>query len=101
MELILKDGKRISAQDNISAIEAVKLISEGLARNTLVIKVNDKFVSFDEKLSGECKLEAFTFADEIGRDAYRHTCSHVLAQAVRTVFPTALFAIGPAISNGF
>ena len=101
MELILKDGSKISAQDNISAIEAVKLISEGLARNTLVIKVNDKFVPFDEKLSGECKIEAFTFADEIGREAYRHTCSHVLAQAVRTVFPTALFAIGPAIANGF
>lgn len=101
MELILKDGTKLAALDGITAIEAVKLISESLARNTLVIKVNDEFVSFSDKLSGECKIEAFTFADETGREAYRHTCSHILAQAVKNIFPTALFAIGPAITNGF
>ena len=53
MELILKDGTKLAATDGITAIEAVKLISESLARNTLVIKVNDEFVSFSDKLSGE------------------------------------------------
>ena len=52
-------------------------------------------------ISNDCKFEVLTFADEEGRKVYRHTCSHILAQAVKSVFPTSKLAIGPAIENGY
>ncbi|NLZ25883.1 MAG: threonine--tRNA ligase, partial [Clostridiales bacterium] len=101
MDLILKDGSKITVEDGIRAIDAVKRIGGELYKKALVIKANDKFVSFNDTLSGDTKIEVFTFEDETGRDAYRHTTSHILAHAVKNIFPTALLAIGPAISNGF
>lgn len=85
----------------MSALDICKDISEGLARVALACKVNDITMDINTTIDRDCKLEFLTFADEEGRKVYRHTCSHILAQAVKTLFPTAKLAIGPAIDNGF
>ena len=81
---------------SMTALEVAKHISEGLARAALVAKADGKFVSMNEVIDGDCTFEVFTFKDEEGRLAYRHTCSHILAQAVRNIYPTVQLAIGPA-----
>ena len=76
-------------------------ISEGLARNAVAAKVNGKLVDIRTPLSEGDTVEIVTLKDKEGLDVYRHTCAHVLAQAVKTVFPTCNLAIGPVIENGF
>ena len=101
MLITLKDGSTIEYQEKKTAYEIAEDISQGLARVALIAKVDDKFVDLDTVIDRDCTLEIITFRDEEGKKAYRHTCSHVLAQAVKSVFPTVKLAIGPAIANGF
>ena len=101
MIITLKDGKQLEVEGAMSALDITKRISEGLARAALVAKVDGKFVSMNETVDRDCTFEVFTFKDEEGRIAYRHTCSHILAQAVRNIYPTAQLAIGPAVKDGF
>ncbi|MEG2541326.1 MAG: threonine--tRNA ligase, partial [Clostridia bacterium] len=79
----------------------MKKISEGLSRSALVCKIDGKVFGLNTIVDKDCTFEALTFADDEGKTAYRHTCSHILAQAVRNIYPTALLAIGPAIDDGF
>ncbi len=76
-------------------------ISEGLARVALCAKVNGKTVDMNTKLYEDAEVELLTFADEEGKKAYRHTAAHIMAQAVKRIYPTTKIAIGPAIANGF
>jgi threonyl-tRNA synthetase len=76
-------------------------ISEGLARVALCAKVNGKTVDMNTKLYEDAEVEFLTFADEEGKKAYRHTAAHIMAQAVKRIYPTTKIAIGPAIANGF
>ena len=101
MQITLKDGSVLQAEAGITALEAAAKISEGLARNALVAKVNGELVDLTRKLTEDCTLEILTFRDEEGRQAYRHTTAHILAQAVKNIYPNAQLAIGPSISNGF
>ena len=101
MIITLKDGKQLEVEGAMSALDITKRISEGLARTALVAKADGKFVSMNETVDRYCTFEVFTFKDEEGRLAYRHTCSHILAQAVRNIYPTAQLAIGPAVKDGF
>lgn len=101
MKITLKDGSIKEFNDGMSVYEIAKEISEGLARATVGAKINGKVVETRTIVSEDCKLELLTFADDEGKLIYRHTASHILAQAIKNIFPTVKLAIGPAIANGF
>lgn len=101
MIITLKDGSSKEYQNGSSAAAIAADISEGLARAALGAKVNGKVVDMSTIINEDCTLEILTFRDEEGKKIYRHTCSHILAQAVKSIFPTVKLAIGPAIDNGF
>ena len=101
MKIILKDGNVIEIEKPISAFELAKSISEGLAKAAVACKIDGKLCAMSDIVDSDCNFEVLTFADEEGRKVYRHTCSHILAQAIKNIFPTAKLAIGPAIENGF
>jgi len=101
MNITLKDGKIIEVKDGCRVKDVALQISDGLSRVALVAKVDGVLVDLNHILTTDCSLEILTFNDEEGREAYRHTASHILAQAVKNIYPTAKLAIGPAIKNGF
>ena len=101
MKITLKDGSILEFEKGITVGEVASAISEGLFRNAVCGKVNGELVDLSEKIENDCSLEIITLKDKEGLDVYRHTCSHVLAQAVKNIFPTSKLAIGPTIENGF
>ncbi len=101
MKIKLTDGSVIEAQKGATALEIAAQISEGLARAALAAKADGVLVGLDHRIEEDCALQIVTFKDEEGRDVYRHTAAHIMAQAVKNVFPTAKLAIGPAVKNGF
>ncbi len=101
MKITLKDGSVKEFQDGLSVYEIAKQISEGLARAAVGAKVDGKVVEMRSVVNGDCALEILTFADEEGKLIYRHTAAHILAQAIKNIFPTVKLAIGPAIATGF
>lgn len=101
MTVTLKDGSTIDVEQGEKLLDVAKRISEGLARNTLIAKVDGKLVDLSRTIDSDCTVEFLTFKDEEGKNAYRHTCSHILAQAVKNLYPGVKLAIGPAIKTGF
>ena len=101
MEIKLKNGSVISVEDGASCLDAARAISEGLARSAVAAKVNGELCDLSKKLSGGDALEIVTLKDKEGLEVYRHTCAHVLAQAIKNIYPTSNLAIGPVIDNGF
>lgn len=101
MLITLFDGSQREYSCGISVSEIAKDISEGLYRNAVCAKVNDKLVDLSFKIEEDASLEILTLKDAEGLNVYRHTCAHVLAQAVKSIFPTCKLAIGPVIDNGF
>ncbi len=101
MNITLKNGEVISVEDGANCLAAASVISEGLARAAVAAKINGKLCDLKSKLSeGDC-LEIVTLKDKEGLEVYRHTCAHVLAQAIKNIYPTCNLAIGPVIDNGF
>lgn len=95
-------GEDVRAFENgTSLIEMAKSISEGLARAVLSAEVDGEVHGLDFIPKKDCTVNFLTFDDEDGRRTYRHTASHVLAQAVKRLYPNAKLAIGPAIDDGF
>ncbi len=101
IKITLKDGIIKEYQEGVTVREVAESISAGLARVALAGEVDGRVKELDFKLQSDCRLNLLTFSDEGGRLAYRHTASHVLAQAVKRLFPNIKLAIGPAIENGF
>ncbi len=101
MKIFLKNGDTLSLEDGAKCSDAAKAISESLARNAVAAKVNGALCDLSAQLSEGDKLELVTLKDKEGIEVYRHTCAHVLAQAVKNIFPTCKLAIGPVIENGF
>ena len=101
IQLTLKDGSVKEVEPGISAYEAAQAISEGLARAACVCKINGEVKDLRTVLDSDCELEILTFDSEDGKRAFRHTASHILAQAVKRLYPSAKLAIGPAIDDGF
>ena len=97
----LKGGVIREYDDNITAAEVAKSIGAGLYKSVCAAKVDGVLCDLRTPLANDCKLELLTFDDEEGKKAFWHTTSHILAQAVKRVFPNAKFAIGPAIDDGF
>ncbi|ENZ00667.1 threonyl-tRNA synthetase [Clostridium thermobutyricum] len=101
IKVTLKDGSVKEFEAGVSILDIAKGISEGLARNALCGMVNDKVVDLRYILNEDAEVAICTFDSQEGKDALRHTASHVLAYAVKRLFPEAKIAIGPAIENGF
>ena len=101
MKVMLKDGSSMEFENGVSVLDVAKTISEGLARAACAAKVNGEVVDLRTELNGDCELEILTFRDEEGKKAFRHTASHVMAQAVKRLYPDVKLAIGPAIDDGF
>ena len=101
MEIILKNGDKLALSEGATCLRAASAISEGLARSAVCAKVNGKEVDLSHVLSDGDSLEIITLKDKEGLHVYRHTCAHVLAQALKTIYPTCKLAIGPVIENGF
>ena len=85
----------------VTPAEIARSVSEGLFRNALVARVNGKVTEMNVPVTADAEVEFLDFSTEEGRRAYRHSTAHVLAQAVKRIYPTARVAIGPAIENGF
>lgn len=101
MKITLKDGSVIECAEAKSVIEIAADISEGLARMACAGEINGKVVDLRTVVDEDCSLNILTFNDEKGKAAYRHTASHVLAEAVKNLYPDAKLAIGPSIDTGF
>ena len=97
----LKGGVIREYDENITAAEVAKSIGAGLYKSVCCAKIDGELCDLRTPLTKDCKLELMTFDDEEGKKAFWHTTSHILAQAVKRVFPNAKFAIGPAIDDGF
>ena len=101
MIVTLKDGSKKEYSEAMSVIDIAKDISEGLARNACAGEINGKVVDLRTVVSEDCNLNILTFNDEAGKKAYWHTTSHVLAEAVKRLYPDAKLTIGPSIDEGF
>ncbi|GAA0748036.1 threonine--tRNA ligase [Clostridium oceanicum] len=101
IKVTLKDGKVMEFEDGIKIADIAMKISPALYKKALVGKVDGKTADLMEKLNKDCKLEILTFDDDMGKWSLRHTGSHILAQAVKRLYPEVKLAIGPAIDNGF
>lgn len=101
MTVILKDGSKIELKEGASSIEAAKAVSASLSRAACAARVNGAVRDLRLPLNDGDRLEILTFADEDGRKAYRHSASHIMAQAVKRLYPDVKLAIGPATDNGF
>lgn len=101
IKVTLKDGTIKEYEKGTKIEEIVASIGSGLLRVALAAKLNGEVVDLDREINEDCNLEILTFEDEGGRLALRHTSSHVLAQAVKRLYPNVKLAIGPAIENGF
>jgi threonyl-tRNA synthetase len=101
VNITLKDGSVKQYEAGTTVMQIAEDISKGLAKNALVGRFNDRVVDLSFPVEENGTLEILTFESEQGRDAYRHTSSHVLAQAVQRLFPGTKLAIGPAIDDGF
>jgi threonyl-tRNA synthetase len=101
MKITLKDGSVLEVEQGLTAGEVAKTISEGLARVAVCARINGELCDLSTKIEEDCELQIITLKDKEGLDVLRHTCSHVLAQAVKNIFPTSKLAIGPTVENGF
>ena len=88
-------------ESGITAYEVAKEISMGLYRNLCACLINGQSADIRTPINEDCELELLTFDSEEGKHAFWHTASHILAQAVKRLYPEAKLAIGPAIDNGF
>ncbi|MDU4891094.1 MAG: threonine--tRNA ligase [Clostridium sp.] len=101
IKITLKDGSVKELEREMSILEIAKSISEGLARVATAGTVNGKTVDLRYVVKEDCELSILTFDDAEGKKAFRHTASHILAQAIKRLYPSAKLAIGPSIDNGF
>ena len=103
IKVTLKDGSILEVEKGSTILDVAKKISEGLARNMTCGEVNGEIKDLRYELQEDCSLVIHTFSDDDleGKKAYWHTTSHIMAQAVKRLFPNAKLAIGPAIENGF
>jgi len=101
IQIELKDGSKREYEQGITLLGIAESISRGLGKSALAAKVNGQVKDLHYKLFDNAKLEFMTFEDAEGKDALRHSASHILAQAVKRIYGDASLAIGPAIANGF
>jgi len=101
VKITFPDGSIEEHKDGITPLEIAEIIGKGLTRDALAAKVNEKIVDLDYKIEENCKIEILTFDHKEGKQIYWHSSSHILAVAVKKLYPNVKFGIGPAIQEGF
>lgn len=101
IKLTLKDGSIREIENAISAAEIIKSIGMGLYKAACAVRINGEVKDIRTVVDSDCEFEVLTFDDIDGKKTFWHTASHILAQAVKRLYPETLLAIGPAIDNGF
>ena len=101
MKVALKGGEIREFENGISAADIAKEISMGLFRNACSCRINGEVRDLRTIVDNDCELEILTFDDEDGKRTFNHTASHIMAQAVKRLYPEVKLTIGPAIENGF
>ena len=101
MIITLKDGTTKEYQEARSILDIASDISEGLARVACAGEVDGDVLDLRTMVDHDCHLNILTFDDQGGRDAFRHTTSHIMAQAIKRLYPETKLAIGPSIADGF
>ncbi|MGC4017918.1 MAG: threonine--tRNA ligase [Muricomes sp.] len=101
MKITLKDGSSKEYSESKSVIEIAEDISEGLARMATAGEINGEVVDLRTVVDEDCDLNILTFQDEKGKGAFRHTASHIMAQAIKRLYPDTKLAIGPSVADGF
>ncbi|MCI8513141.1 MAG: threonine--tRNA ligase [Lachnospiraceae bacterium] len=101
MKITLKDGSVREYAQAMSVIDIARDLSEGLARVACAGEKDGEAVDLRTVIDGDCALSILTFEDEKGQAAFRHTTSHIMAQAVKRLYPDTKCAIGPSIADGF
>ena len=101
INITLKGGTVKEFEAGVTPYDVAKSIGAGLAKAVCAAIVNGKEADLRTPLNEDCALSILTFEDEFGRGAYRHTTSHILAQAVKRLYPEVKLAIGPSVENGF
>ncbi len=101
MKITLKDGSAKEYDSAMSVLDIAADISEGLARAACAGEINGERVDLRTIVDQDCTLNILTFNDKEGADAFRHTTSHIMAQAIKRLYPNAKLAIGPSIDDGF
>ena len=101
IKIELKDGSLKEFESGIRAIDVANSISEGLARAIVGAKINGEVKDLKTPINDDAKLEFVKFEDKDGKEVFWHTSTHVMAQAIKRLYPEAKLAIGPAIENGF
>lgn len=101
VRVTLPDGSVREYERGITIMDAVTQIGRGLAKAALVAKVDGELVDLSTKLEADCNLQVLTFKDEEGRETFRHTSTHILAQAVKRLFPEAKLTVGPPLKDTF
>ena len=97
----LKGGVIKEFEENITAAEIAKSIGMGLYKSACCARIDGEVVDLRTPVTADCKLDILTFDDPDGKKTFWHTASHVLAQAVKRLYPSAKCAIGPAVDTGF
>ena len=101
IKITLKDGSVLEREAGGTAYDAAAAISAGLARAACAAKINGENADLRTVLDSDCSLEILTFDDDFGRRTFRHTASHIMAQAVKRLYPHSKLTIGPAVDDGF
>lgn len=101
MIITLKDGSKKEYEGKMTGLDIAMDISEGLARNACAIEVDGEVLDLRTTIDSDCNLSILTSRDKEGLSALRHTCSHIMAEAVKKIRPDAKLAIGPSIEDGF
>ena len=101
LKMTLPDGNIMEVESGTKGYEAAAKISEGLGRAALAMKLDGVLCEINTPIEKDAKLEFVTFNDDEGKKVYRHTAAHVLAQAVKRLYPDAVLAFGPATDEGF
>jgi len=99
--LIFPDGSRKEYENGITGLDVAKSIGEGLARVALCVKVNDEIQSLNKPINDNAKIQILTFKDKEGVHCFRHSTAHVLAHAIKRLYPNAKNTIGPPVDEGF
>ena len=102
IKIKLKDNSELEVEEGLSVIEIAKKISEGLARMATCAEIDGEVVDLRTVIEKDCSLNILTFESSLnGKKAYWHTTSHIMAQAIKRLYPEIKLAIGPSIDNGF
>ena len=101
IKVTLKNGSVREFENAVSAYEVAKSLGGSVAKTACAARINGKNCDLRTVINEDCNLEILDFSDDFGKNTFRHTSSHILAQAVKRLYPKVKLAIGPAIDDGF